>query len=362
MRTTAIGLICLLWMSLASAQSYRATIDQRVSNNELVVDLLLETTSGPSDELGNATITLTFNDEAIVFLSKDADYDGLWDRDYSPSYLDIRTEVHAPSLTIHIIRTETGNGVIIPTTPTRLCRLIFEIKNRDAVSGIQWDTGHATSVSDWQGNPIKYKFVWVAPPTFPLPVELSSLSARSENGTILIEWITESETDNLGFQIYRSTTAEGPWHLITPEIIPGSGNSNSQRVYQYTDRSAQSGATYYYRLVDINSAGEQSIHSAISATLHHPETVALAQNYPNPFNPETRIRFSLPKAGQTELSIYNIQGERVRTLVSSRLEAGIHTVRWDRRDDSGRSVSSGIYFYSLDTSETRVSKKMTVLH
>ncbi len=87
----------------------------------------------------------------------------------------------------------------------------------------------------------------------------------------------------------------------------------------------------------------------------------LKGNYPNPFNPTTHIEFSLKKAGNVELAIYNINGQKVRTLVSEEMEADNHKVTWNGKDDRGNSVSSGVYFYRLQTSEVSQTKKMLML-
>ncbi len=87
----------------------------------------------------------------------------------------------------------------------------------------------------------------------------------------------------------------------------------------------------------------------------------LKGNYPNPFNPTTHIEFSLKKAGNVELAVYNINGQKVRTLVSEEMEADNHKVTWNGKDDRGNSVSSGVYFYRLQTSEVSQTKKMLML-
>ena len=90
-------------------------------------------------------------------------------------------------------------------------------------------------------------------------------------------------------------------------------------------------------------------------------SVHLFQNYPNPFNPETRIRFELPEKGRVKLHIYSVKGQLIRKLVEKDMTAGSHSVRWDGRDDSGRLVVSGVYFYSLSTKRVNESRKMILL-
>jgi hypothetical protein len=92
-----------------------------------------------------------------------------------------------------------------------------------------------------------------------------------------------------------------------------------------------------------------------------PDQVTLQQNHPNPFNPETIIKYSLTQATHVKLSIYNIVGQKVRTLVDEYQKAGAKEVFWDARDENGNEVGSGIYFYKIKTSEYSEAKKMILL-
>jgi hypothetical protein len=92
-----------------------------------------------------------------------------------------------------------------------------------------------------------------------------------------------------------------------------------------------------------------------------PTAYALSDNYPNPFNPETRISFALPKSGEVDLVIYNVLGEKVKSLVSGKMEAGYHRVSWDGKDAHGVGVSSGVYFYRLTAGDFTATKKMTLV-
>jgi len=93
-----------------------------------------------------------------------------------------------------------------------------------------------------------------------------------------------------------------------------------------------------------------------------PLVTRLNQNYPNPFNPTTTISFSTTESTEnTELVIYNIKGQKVKQLVSDQLSAGQHSVVWNGKDDNGKSVSSGIYFYKLKTDSVKKTKKMVLV-
>ncbi len=93
-----------------------------------------------------------------------------------------------------------------------------------------------------------------------------------------------------------------------------------------------------------------------------PTALSLAQNHPNPFNPSTTIRFALPREASVSLSIFDLEGKMLRTLLEdARLEAGEHRQRWQGRDDEGRSLPSGIYFCELRVGEERLLRKLTLL-
>ncbi|HUV29515.1 MAG TPA: right-handed parallel beta-helix repeat-containing protein [Acidobacteriota bacterium] len=93
----------------------------------------------------------------------------------------------------------------------------------------------------------------------------------------------------------------------------------------------------------------------------HPVTYNLSQNFPNPFNPATTIRFSLPRAADVDLLVYNVLGRRVRTLRHRRFPAGVHTVTWDGTDDGGSPVASGTYISRLTAGEFSATHKMLLL-
>ncbi|HOA28665.1 MAG TPA: C25 family cysteine peptidase [Candidatus Cloacimonadota bacterium] len=91
----------------------------------------------------------------------------------------------------------------------------------------------------------------------------------------------------------------------------------------------------------------------------NPLITSLTGNYPNPFNPSTSIRFSLKDAGKVRIQIYNLKGQLVKNLINSDLQSGNHQIVWDGRDDRGNGVSSGIYFYRMESGDyTRTNKMM----
>lgn len=92
-----------------------------------------------------------------------------------------------------------------------------------------------------------------------------------------------------------------------------------------------------------------------------PTSFSLSQNYPNPFNPMTTVRYNLPETSIVEISIYNILGKKISTIVNETQQAGVKEVIWNGTDDLGRAVSAGIYIYQIRAGEFIESRKMVLM-
>jgi hypothetical protein len=99
-----------------------------------------------------------------------------------------------------------------------------------------------------------------------------------------------------------------------------------------------------------------------TAGVHIPEQMALEQNYPNPFNPTTRIVYHLEHSEDVSLTIYDLSGRKVKTLVEGHQPNGQHSVMWDGRDEQGELVASGVYCYQMKTNQATESRKMIFMH
>lgn len=106
---------------------------------------------------------------------------------------------------------------------------------------------------------------------------------------------------------------------------------------------------------EVTAVGEKVDLSAV------PRTFALYQSYPNPFNVQTRIGYALPKACKVDLTIYNVLGQKVKTLVDEPQGAGRYTVGWDGTDEGGRSVAGGMYGIRLEAGEAVAVRKALLL-
>ena len=92
-----------------------------------------------------------------------------------------------------------------------------------------------------------------------------------------------------------------------------------------------------------------------------PVSFALQQNFPNPFNPSTEIRFDLPENDNVTLAVYNMMGQKIKTLTSGNMSPGYHSIIWNGTNDAGAKVATGMYFYSINTSSFQSIKKMLFL-
>jgi len=204
--------------------------------------------------------------------------------------------------------------------------------------------------------------------TQPTNIVLSSFTAAVENKTVILNWVTETEPDNAGFYVFRSQHETNDFVQINPSLIPAMGDVFSGATYEYTDQLSEFG-TYYYKLQSISLQDVRSFHGPITVAATSvdvkkniiPENYSLSQNYPNPFNPETTIEFGLPTPGFVEISIYDINGKLVRTLVSEEKRAGNHWLKWDVRDNSGNKVTSGLYFYYFNAGSFSRTLKMILM-
>ena len=244
--------------------------------------------------------------------------------------------------------------------------LVIDDPNQN--SELSW---HTTSTGFSRGNGSPLTETLTGDGDISLPVSLTAFSATPEADKIVLKWTTQSEVNNLGFEVYRSGEETGAYAMIasfenTP-ALQGGGNSNTAREYTYEDAILSNGGTYWYQIADVDYQGVRTFHGPVSAQAPDliPEAYALRPNYPNPFNPETTIRFEVPadpaSNGKIALAIYNNLGMVVRTLVSGSVQPGIHTVKWDGRNDRGDQMASGVYFLRLQAGSFVQTQKMLLV-
>ncbi len=173
--------------------------------------------------------------------------------------------------------------------------------------------------------------------------------------------------ENTGEFSWSPPDYDPPLELVEYEVYLGDTHVATTEDTEYQFEDLINGQTYIAGVLAVYNWGDSELatteftYIGVGADELIPTVTELRGNYPNPFNPDTNIRFSLNKAGRVRIDIFNIKGEKVRTLLDSNLNAAHHEVVWDGRDGRGRNVSSGIFFYRMDTEDYTSVKKMLLM-
>ncbi len=186
-----------------------------------------------------------------------------------------------------------------------------------------------------------------------VPVELVSFIGTRSGTTVLLQWITGTEANNYGFEIQRSSNKTG---FETIGFIEGSGTTASPTSYSFTDGSATKEQTWYYRLKQIDYDGTSSYSGLAEVEAELPVGFFLFQNYPNPFNPVTTVSFTLPRAMDADMRLYDITGKEVAEIFSGELPQGYHSMKID-----GTRLASGVYTCRLVAGEYSSTIKLSLL-
>ena len=194
-----------------------------------------------------------------------------------------------------------------------------------------------------------------------LPIQLASFTGVFVGSSVRLHWRTVSEVNNYGFFVQRKQASQTAWTQLNTAIIPGFGTTNEPRDYTYLDTSASRGS-WQYRLKQIDLDGTEhftetiNVNNLTSVKEVEPTKFELKQNYPNPFNPTTEIRYQISEAGNVKLSVFDVLGREVTTLVNGVEEPGYKSVKVD-----ATNLSSGMYFYRLESGGFAQTMKMIIM-
>jgi hypothetical protein len=148
------------------------------------------------------------------------------------------------------------------------------------------------------------------------------------------------------------------YERVNPTVIPSSGSARGAS-YEFRDSTVALNRSYFYKLEEVSGEHAKVIFGPYELVCRAP--FELAQNVPNPFNPATSIRFTVPEDSRVLLAVYDAAGHRIRTLVDRPLKANFYRVEWNGRNDAGRQVSSGLYFYRIQAGQHSQTRKMLLL-
>jgi YVTN family beta-propeller protein len=189
-----------------------------------------------------------------------------------------------------------------------------------------------------------------------IAVAISQFTARQSGERAVIEWRTHVEDGTEGFNILRSEEPGWGYQRITSSLLPAGGVPST---YRYEDEHVHPGRTYYYKIESVSVTGRSELFGPIEFVYR--ARFAVHQNVPNPFNPVTKIRFTIPDMSPVRLTVYDVAGRRIRTLVDRMLPADNYEISWDGTNNEGRAVASGIYFYRLEAGKYSQTRKMVLL-
>ncbi len=186
---------------------------------------------------------------------------------------------------------------------------------------------------------------------------LGSINYRDEELTLTsIRYSERLESSNCEFDAEQTGTIKlSTWDVdeldagdIATLVFNGNGVDNCTVEIEYF-------------IIDEVTGGVFSAPTGIDEEVTTPTHFVLNGNYPNPFNPETEISFTVPAEAEVRIDIFNIKGEKIRTLTQDTYKAGTHSVVWKGITDNGRSAASGVYFYRMDAGSYSSVRKMALL-
>ena len=184
-----------------------------------------------------------------------------------------------------------------------------------------------------------------------------SLAFSTNPGAVSLTWSGSVDDDFSYFNIYRQD-------ILTNE--PAMVFTTTDSFYVDQELSDVGAYEYWVTAVDISGL-ESDASSIVSAVLSAEENMgmptefALKQNYPNPFNPSTQIQYALPSESRVVISIYDLTGRKVRTLVNEVQSAGHRSVMWNATNEIGRPVSAGMYIYTIQAGDFIQNRKMVLM-
>ena len=188
-----------------------------------------------------------------------------------------------------------------------------------------------------------------------LPVELARFTVTASGRDALLRWATASETNNAGFEVQRRLAADLSFEPIG--FVEGTGTTTAPQRYRFTDAGLPfEAATATYRLKQVDFDGAFAYSPLVELQLGRVEQFALHSAFPNPAHAQATLRYELPTDGPVHLGVYNLLGQRIRTLVAAPQAAGRHEMAF-----GVSGLASGVYFIRLQMAGRTLTRQLTVV-
>ena len=170
-----------------------------------------------------------------------------------------------------------------------------------------------------------------------------------------IEWNENSEGDLSGYRVYWGQLSG----TYTFSVDVGKNTS-------YVFDNIGKDTPYYIAVTALDYWGNESRYSGevkiVSGQVSYlPDKIELSENYPNPFNPGTSFNVSLPSERFIEMTIYNAVGQKIKTLVSAKYQAGYHVMSWDGSGEDGQQLAAGVYYCRLEVGNKLLTRRLLLL-
>ena len=192
-------------------------------------------------------------------------------------------------------------------------------------------------------------------PDAPMDLSLSNSTIDNEIYQVNLSWSDPTVEDFAYHNVYRNNTNNEEVAIVFQTIE----SSFEDMVYEW--------GNFEYWVTAVDHNGNESGASEVAGVELSieqevmPEEFALNQNYPNPFNPSTQIQYALPSETRVLISIYDLTGRKVRTLVNEVQSAGHRSVMWNATNEIGRPVSAGMYIYTIQAGDFIQNRKMVLM-
>lgn len=325
--------------------------------SEYTVKFQINTNTG-TDTLGCSTIIFNFDSTALSYPESpvaNTDYTFL---NFNGTYYNSTITRPLPNqIWVNIESLNSSKGTVVAQDPgwTDVVQLTFHVLNHSGSSNLTWETtDNNWAIYDADNSTIWEVGTWTDENTSPLPVELTTFSANVENSNeVNLTWQTATELNNYGFDIERKIAGNNSaWEKIG--FVAGQVQSNTTENYNFTDKNTDF-TKAYYRLKQIDTQGSFKYSNEVEVDIT-PKSFTLYQNYPNPFNPSTTIKFSVPYKSHVNITIYDVTGKEISSLVNEEKSAGTYSVNFN-----ARNLSSGMYLYRIACGNFTQVKKMLLL-